>query len=77
MVNFGYTFVGTLFIQMGSIFIHLRVIYTIVVDFLYICERFYTFVGIYTFEGPTHMTNPGSYYGSRKIWGLLPTLSED
>ena len=33
-----YTFVGTLFIQMRSIFIHLRVIYTIVDDF-------------YTFEG--------------------------
>ena len=38
MVNIVYTFVGTLFIQMWSIFIHLRVIYTIVVDF-------------YTFEG--------------------------
>ena len=38
MVNFVYTFVGTLFIQMWSIFIHLRVIFTIVVD-------------LYTFEG--------------------------
>ena len=38
MVNIVYTFVGTLFIQMWSIFIHLRVIYTIAVDF-------------YTFEG--------------------------
>ena len=38
MVNFVYTFVGTLFIQMWPIFIHLRVIYTNVVDF-------------YTFEG--------------------------
>ena len=53
MVNFVYTFVGTLFIQMWSIFVHLRVIYTIVVDFLYICGRFYTYVGIYIFEGPT------------------------
>ena len=38
MVNFVYTLVGTLFIQMWSIFIHLRVIYTIVVD-------------VYKFEG--------------------------
>ena len=38
MVNFVYTLVGTLFIQMWSILIHLRVIYTIVVD-------------VYTFEG--------------------------
>ena len=49
MVNFVYTFVGTLFIQMWSIFIHLRAIYTNVVDF-------YTFVEIYTFEGLTAST---------------------
>ena len=43
------TFVGTLFISMWSIFMHLRSIYTILVDF-------YTFVGLYTFEGATEGT---------------------
>ena len=54
MVNFVYTIVGTLFIQMWLIFIHLRVIYTNVVDF-YTIEggKFDTFVELYTFEGPT------------------------
>ena len=41
-----YTFVGTLFIHMWSIFIYLRVIYTTVVDF-------YTFERVYKFEGLT------------------------
>ena len=52
MVNIVYTFVGTLFIQMWSIFIHLRVIYTILVDF-YTFEGSFILVGIYKFEGPT------------------------
>ena len=41
VVNFINTFVGTLFIQMCSIFIHLRAIYTNVVDF-------HTFEGSFT-----------------------------
>ena len=64
MVNFVYTFVvGTLFIQMWSILIHLRVVYTIVVDFICLREVLYI-CGIYTFEGPTmqaYETLPSMY----------------
>ena len=44
---FVYTFVGTLFIQMCSIFIHLRAIYTNVVDF-YIFEG--SFIHLWKFK---------------------------
>ena len=51
MVNFADIFVGTLFIQMWSVPLHLRVIYTIVVDFHIFEGSFYTFEDSNTFEG--------------------------